>query len=552
MKNEETAIALCAVGAEKVVSNELKHLGITVLDTSFGRVRFFASIENLYRTLFCLRVADRVLIETSRYPAQDLDLMFDSAGNVEWEKYVPEGMGVVVTKIRSNRSKLDDERTIQAMIHKAVADRLCKNYKVERLPENGKIADIRVYIEKDIVSIMLDVSGDPLFKRGYRIEGGVAPLRETTAAAILLLSGWRRKFPLYDPFCGSGTIAIEAAMFAWDMAPGIGRKFAIADLAIADDTIERTIRKELLARVDFSRRIRIGGSDSDPAAVEAARANMLRAEALAKGGSAATVSATAPAATASATAPAKTVTIKVSGARPVKKPVTARFPHQPAFRLLPMENTSAPEDEGEGFIVTNPPYGNRMGNVSEAEAVYQRMAHLRSRFPAWKLAVITDHTGFESHFGRKADAVRQITNGAAQVYLYVFNNDSSIGAPRKPAPPDPFSAQDDHVGHIEHTEHTGQNVRIEQAGQPEQSGKGEHVERPWQDGQSSKGEDVVHPWQDGHGNGRIEQAGQTEQGGKHVGRPRKAKKGSEQVEQAGQTEQSGQNELPGLDGTEYD
>ncbi|MDR1470330.1 MAG: class I SAM-dependent RNA methyltransferase [Spirochaetaceae bacterium] len=467
MKNEETAIALCAVGAEKVVSNELKHLGITVLDTSFGRVRFFASIENLYRTLFCLRVADRVLIETARYPAQDLDLMFYNAGNVEWEKYIPEGMGVIVSKIRTNRSKLDDERTIQAMIHKAVADRLCKHYKVERLPEDGKIADIRVYIEKDIVSIMLDVSGDPLFKRGYRTEGGPAPLRETTAAAILLLSGWRRKFPLYDPFCGAGTIAIEAAMFAWDMAPGVGRKFAIADLVIADDTIERTIRKELLARVDFSRRIRIGGSDSDPAAVEAARANMLRAEALAKGVSAATVPAPAP---------AKTVTVKVSGARPMKKPVVVRFPHQPAFRLLPMENTSAPEDESEGFIVTNPPYGNRLGNIAEAEAVYQRMAHLRSRFPAWKLAVITDHIGFESHFGRKADAVRQITNGATQTYLYVFNNDSPIGAPRKPAPPDPFSAQDPGQGG-----QSGKDGRVEQTGQ--ESGRVEHARQDGQTGQ---------------------------------------------------------------------
>jgi putative N6-adenine-specific DNA methylase len=434
MKNEETAIALCAVGAEKVVSNELKHLGITVLDTSFGRVRFFASTEQLYRALFCLRAVDRVLIEAARYPAQDFDLMFDYARKIEWEKYVPDGMGVVVTKIRTNRSKLDDERTIQAMIHKAVADRLCAHYKTERLPEDGKMAEIRVYIEKDIVSIMLDISGDPLFKRGYRVEGGPAPLRETTAAAILLLSGWRRKFPLYDPFCGSGTIAIEAAMFAWDMAPGIGRKFAIADLAIADDTIEKNIRKELLARVDFSRRIRIGGSDAETSAVEAARANMLRAEALAKGGSA------GPAAT-----PARTVTVKVSGAKPAKKPVAVRFPHQPMFRVLPMENTSAPENESEGFIVTNPPYGHRLGNAAEAEAVYQRMGNLRGRFPAWKLAVITDHAGFESHFGRKADAVRQITNGVLQTYLYVFNNESSIGAPRKPrAGPLPEQGNEDH------------------------------------------------------------------------------------------------------------
>jgi putative N6-adenine-specific DNA methylase len=431
MKNEETAIALCAAGAEKVVSNELKHLGMTVLDTGFGRVRFFATIEKLYRALFCLRAADRVLIETARYPAQDLDLMFNNAKGIEWEKYIPEGMGVIVTKIRINRSRLDDERTIQAMIHKAVADRLCACYRTERLPEDGKIAEIRVYIEKDIVSIMLDISGDPLFKRGYRVEGGAAPLRETTAAAILLLSGWRRKFPLYDPFCGAGTITIEAAMFAWDMAPGIGRKFAISDLVIADDRIERSIRKELLARVDFSRRIRIGGSDSENAAVEAARANMLRAEALAKGGAAGQ-----PA------APLRTVTIKVPGAKPVKKPVPARFPHQPLLRVLPMENTSAPDSEGEGFIVTNPPYGHRLGNTANAETIYQRMGSLRARFPGWKIAVITDHAGFESLFGRKADTIRQVTNGALQTYLYVFHNDSLIGAPRKPADDSPLPEKD--------------------------------------------------------------------------------------------------------------
>jgi putative N6-adenine-specific DNA methylase len=419
MKNEETAIALCAAGAEKVVSNELKHLGITVLDTGFGRVRFFASIEKLYRALFCLRAADRVLVEAARYPAHDHDVMFNNAKVVEWEKYIPEGMGVIVTKIRINRSRLDDERTIQAMIHKAVADRLCAYYKMERLPEDGKIAEIRVYIEKDVVSIMLDISGDPLFKRGYRTEGGAAPLRETTAAAILLLSGWRRKFPLYDPFCGAGTITIEAAMFAWDMAPGIGRKFALSDLVIANDTIERTMRKELLARVDFSRRIRIGGSDSDNRAVEAARANMLRAEALAKG------VVTGPPA-----APVRTVTIKVPGIKPVKKPVPARFPHQPLLRVQQMESTSAPIGESEGFIVTNPPYGHRLGNAAEAEAVYQRMASLRTRFPGWKLAVITDHAGFESHFGREANIIRQVTNGALQTYLYVFYNASTIGAPR--------------------------------------------------------------------------------------------------------------------------
>jgi putative N6-adenine-specific DNA methylase len=213
-------------------------------------------------------------------------------------------------------------------------------------------------------------------------------------------------------------------MFAWDMAPGIGRKFAISDLPIADAAIETAMRKDLLARVDFSRRIRIWGSDSDGAIIEAAKANMLRAEALAKG-------------ICPDNSQKKTVTIKIAGARPIakgiamlKKPVHARFSHQPTLRVLSMETTSAPETEG--FLVTNPPYGRRIGDPADAEAIYQRMGELMRRFPAWKIAVITDHPGFESHFGHKADMMRQVTNGAFQTYLYVFNNESPIGLRPKP------------------------------------------------------------------------------------------------------------------------
>ncbi|MCL2233941.1 MAG: class I SAM-dependent RNA methyltransferase, partial [Treponema sp.] len=256
--------------------------------------------------------------------------------------------------------------------------------------EHGDLAELRVYMEKDQASVLLDLSGEPLFKRGYRTMGGPAPLRETTAAAIILASGWRRKFSLYDPFCGSGTIAVEAAMYAWDMAPGLGRRFALGQLLAADSAIERNVREELLSKIDFSRPIRIGGSDAEAASTSAAKGNVERAIALAGGSGDADA---------------------FSGALP-------------SFRTLPMQEASSPfasdSPEAEGFIVTNPPYGQRLGDTESAEKNYTEMGCLARNFPGWKLVIITDHPGFESFFGKKADSCREITNGAIRSYLYQY------------------------------------------------------------------------------------------------------------------------------------
>jgi putative N6-adenine-specific DNA methylase len=274
------------------------------------------------------------------------------------------------------------------VVHKAAAERLCGLFRIRRLPEGGKTAELRVYIEKDRVSLLLDLSGEPLFKRGYRIEGGTAPLRETTAAAMLLLANWRRKFPLYDPFCGSGTIVIEAAMYAWDMAPGLGRRFALEGLPIASRDVEEEVRAELRSRINFERLLRIFGSDADGRALAVARANAARACGLAK----------PPASTGG-----------VTGLD---------------LRQLSMEEACAPSGCGDteppGFIVTNPPYGKRLGTLGEAEAVYGGMAALRGHFSGWKLALITSHPGFESFFGSKADSCREITNGAIPSYFFQY------------------------------------------------------------------------------------------------------------------------------------
>ena len=378
-----TAVALCAPGAEKTVSNELKKMGFSIEEGGYGRIRFKTKLSGLYRCLMGLRAADRLLLEVASYEALDFDALFEGVLNQSWEEYIPPNMGLRVAKVRTNRSMLEAETSIQAIVHKAAAQRLCTKRGINRLPENTDEAELRVYIEKNRVSVLLDLCGEPLFKRGYRTAGGQAPLRESTAAAILLLSGWRRKFPLYDPFCGSGTIVIEAALYAWDIAPGLGRRFALEKLLLANSKEEQGIKEEILAKVDFSRLVRISGSDSDATVVSSARSNFNRVMSAFK---------------------------------------TMGLQALPSFNVIPMEKAKPIGEsvEDKGFIITNPPYGRRLGDAEAAEKTYAEMGKLAQNFPGWKLALITDHPGFESFFGKKADSCREISNGAIQSYLFQF------------------------------------------------------------------------------------------------------------------------------------
>jgi len=377
-----TLAALCGVGAEKVVSQELRKMGLQVLESAYGRVRFSAGIEGIYRALLGLRAADRVLLEAGRFPARDFEALFEGVRRIPWEDYIPRGMGLLVDKVRTNRSHLQAETSVQGVVHKAAAERLCGKFRIRRLPEEGSRATLRVYLEKNEASILLDLSGDPLFKRGYRSgAGGIAPLRETTAAAILLLSGWKRKFPLYDPFCGSGTILWEAILYAYDIPPGLDRRFALEKLLLSDRRVEGQVREELLDRIDRTRRVRIRGSDADPRALALAQTN---------GG-------------------------KVLGLLGKASPGLS-------FRLeaLPAEEAAPEEEEGGGFLITNPPWGMRLGDEAASEGIYTRLGETARRFGGWKLALLTSHAGFESLFGRKADSCREISSGAVKGYLYQY------------------------------------------------------------------------------------------------------------------------------------
>ena len=408
-KSTETAVryavALCAVGAEKAVSNEIKKLGLTVADSGFGRVRFQADTTGLYRALLGLRTADRVLLEAGLFPAADFDALFEGTLAVPWESLVPAQLGLKVAKVRANRSQLKAATSVQAMVHKAAAQRLCTSSGLARLPETAAAAELRVYIEKDTVSLLLDLSGEPLFKRGYRKEGGVAPLRETTAAAMLLLSGWKRKYPLYDPFCGSGTILAEALMYAWDLAPGLGRRFAIENLLIADKNIEQALREEFRGKINLGRRIRIAGSDADEQSAAIASANLRRTLALGQSSHEKRQTEAPPVAMPEVTA------LSLNAAR---SPFDADGDAGDAAK-------DAANDEPAGFIVTNPPYGKRLGSPEASEQTYREMGVLARRFPGWKLAVITDHPGFESFFGKKAHSCREITGGPIPSYIFQYD-----------------------------------------------------------------------------------------------------------------------------------
>ncbi|MDR0456835.1 MAG: class I SAM-dependent RNA methyltransferase [Treponema sp.] len=390
-----TAVALCAVGAEKAVSNEVKKLGLAVTDSGFGRVRFRVDTAGLYRSLMALRAADRVLLETASFSAADFDALFEGTEAVAWEQMIPAQMGLKVAKVRSNRSRLKAETSIQSVVHKAAAQRLCRAHGLARLPDtSGTTAEIRVYVEKDMVSLLLDLSGEPLFKRGYRKEGGIAPLRETTAAAMLLLSGWKRKYPLYDPFCGSGTILTEAFMYAWDMAPGLGRNFALNDLLIADNKIEETVRNELRGKVNFERTIRIAGSDEDASVAALAIVNLKRARDLSG--------------------------LTAQNRQEEPYPLVRTLPLRGAQPPFAAAAENAPADGPCGFIVTNPPYGKRLGDQAASERLYGEMGTLGRHFSQWKLALITDHPGFESFFGRKAHSCREIQGGPIPAYFFQY------------------------------------------------------------------------------------------------------------------------------------
>lgn len=381
-----TLVALCAVGAEKILGNEIKHLGYKLVSNAPGRVSFTGDDDALFRTNLCLRTADRVYLQLAEYPAYNFDELYDGVYSIAWQDFLRRDSRVVVDKVRTYKSKLNSEHSIQGMVHKAIYSKCGDVWHMSTMPESGEQSDVRVYVDENKVLILLDLSGLPLHKRGYRTDGGIAPLRETLAATLLQEMMWRRKTPLHDPFCGSGTIAIEATLYAFNVAPGFGRRFAIENLPFFDEQKAQKIREQEAAQIRTDVEVRITGSDIDGEAVERARKNAEHACVMA--GRA----------------------LKTIG-------ISAHLP-RPDFIQSDFANLEAPYESG--LLLCNPPYGERLGDEEQAAALYQKMGGLWDDFPGWDLGIITSHEGFMENFGHKTGSIKALKAGNLDTKLYIY------------------------------------------------------------------------------------------------------------------------------------
>lgn len=382
-----TLVALCAIGTEKILGNEIKHLGYKLAGNAPGRVSFFGDDDSLFKANLCLRTADRVFLQLASYDAFNFDELFDGAYKINWQDFLKKDSKIVVDKVRSNKSKLNSEHSIQTMVHKAIYSKLGDIWHMASLPETGEQSDIRIYLDENKVLILLDLSGLPLHKRGYRVDGGIAPLRETTAAALLQQTLWRRKTPLHDPFCGSGTIAIEATLYAFNVAPGFGRRFALENLPIYNKESADRIRQEEAEKIRTDVEVRITGSDIDEKAVERAKKNAEYA--------------------------------CVMAGRALKSIGISTHIQRPDFIQADFKDLSAPYDEG--LILCNPPYGERLGNEEEAAELYQQMDSLWQEFPNWDLGIITSNPDFQKNFNHQANSIKKIKAGNLDTSFYIYN-----------------------------------------------------------------------------------------------------------------------------------
>lgn len=380
-------VALCAVGAEKILGNEIKLLGYKLSGNAPGRVFFTGDDDALFRSNLCLRAADRVYLEMNRYHAEDFDQLFDGVYSVNWQDFLKKDSKVTVDKVRAYKSKLNSEHAVQGIIQKAVYKKLGDVWRMSVLPESGEEVDLRVFISEDEVRLCLDLSGLPLHKRGYRTDGGTAPIRETTASVMLQMMLWRRKTPLHDPFCGSGTIPIEACLYAHNVAPGFGRRFALENLPIFNAERAREIKCAEAEKIRTDVECRITGTDIDPSAVQRARLNAEHACVMA----------------------GRALQLIGSDARV----------ERPDFEMADFKDLKAPYENG--LIICNPPYGERLGEEEQARELYRSMTSLFDDFKGWELGVITSNKKFQECIGHYASILKDLKAGNLDTTFYIYN-----------------------------------------------------------------------------------------------------------------------------------
>lgn len=366
-------IAPCHFGLEAVLKKEIIDLGYDVTLVEDGRVTFLGDDEAVCRANIGLRTAERILIKVGSFHAETFDELFENTKALAWEEYIPSDGKFWVTKASSVKSKLFSPSDIQSIVKKAMVERLKQVYNISWFKEDGQSFPIRVFLMKDTVTIGLDTTGDSLHKRGYRKLTAKAPIAENLAASLLMLTPWREDRILIDPFCGSGTFPIEAALMAANIAPGMKRSFTankwshLISKEMWDDCYE-----EAKDMVDKSVKVDINGYDIDPEMIKIAKQNA-----------------------------------RLAGVESMIN-----------FEVRGVDKLA--HDGKYGFIVTNPPYGERLEEKSAIPPLYRKIGERFKILDTWSMYLITSYEGTEKDIGRKADKNRKIYNGMMKTYYYQF------------------------------------------------------------------------------------------------------------------------------------
>lgn len=372
MKKFELVVP-CHFGLESVMKREIYDLGYEVIKVEDGRVTFEGDAEAICRANIFLRGTERVLLQVGRFKATTFDELFEGIKALPWEEFIPENGKFWVKKASSIKSKLFSPSDIQSIVKKAMVERLKQSYDIEWFPEDGAPYPVRVFLNKDEVMVTLDTSGESLHKRGYRLATSKAPITETLAASLIMLTPWHKDRILVDPFCGSGTFPIEAAMMAANIAPGMNREFTAEQWTnfiprqLWYDAVE-----EAQDMVNLDVEVDIQGYDIDPEVVKAARENAKRAG-------------------------------------------VDKLIH---FQQRPVAELSHPKKYG--FIICNPPYGERLEEKADLPELYSQIGEAYKALDSWSMYLITSYEDTERYIGRKADKNRKIYNGMLKTYFYQF------------------------------------------------------------------------------------------------------------------------------------
>lgn len=368
-----TLISPCFFGMEKMLATEIKNLGFEIEKTEDGRVTYKTGEDGIAKANMWLRCAERVNLKVAEFEARSFDELYENTKRINWSKYIPYGAQFPVSKASSIKSKLFSTTDVQSIVKKAIVDNLKKSYlESGRLKEDKEKYPIYVFIHKNKVTLSIDTTGDALHKRGYREKANKAPIRETLAAGIMYLTPWKPGRTLVDPMCGSGTILIEAAMMGLNMAPGLNREFISEKWRTIDKKIWWDTRREAFDQMNEDLDFKIYGYDIDPESIEIAKENA-----------------------------------EIAG--------VADY-----IDFAVADATEFKSNEEYGFIVINPPYGERLESEESVKLLYKELGYAFRRLKNWSYYLITSFEEFEYEFGQEATKKRKLYNGMLKTYLYQY------------------------------------------------------------------------------------------------------------------------------------